>query len=236
MPGASRIDDYVAALGHRLRGPRRLKRDLLAEARDGLVDAAEALQADGLGRAEAERLAIAEFGEVNEIAPGYQAELTARQGRHTAALLFVSVPATTLMWSELWRCYPWHPAAIHEAPSWFLPLAQLIDWIQILTGVAGALALLALGRFSRRLGDPRRLTRGLGILVLVEIPVVGAATSALSLGASPALASFENYLPGQVVSLVSTLLCVWQLSSALRCLNATCLPRDRLAARERATA
>src|SRR5690606_18066105 len=132
MPGA--IDDFVAALGRRLGGPRRLKRDLLAEARDGLIDAAEALEAAGLGRAEAERRAVAEFGEVAEVAPGYQAELTARQGRHTAALVFLSVPATTLMWSELWRGYPWDPASLTATPAWFLPLARLIDWLQILTG------------------------------------------------------------------------------------------------------
>jgi hypothetical protein len=236
MAGSSRIDDHVAALGHRLRGPRRLKRDLLAEARDSLVDAAEALEAGGLDRDEAERVAVAEFGEVAEIVPGYQAELAACQGRRTAALLFVSVPATTLMWSELWHFYPWSPASLTEAPSWFLPLARLIDWLQILTGIAGALALLALGRFSRRVGDPCRLTRRLGILVLVQIPVIGLATSVLSLAASPSLATFEDYLPGQVVSLISTLLCVWQLSSALRCLYATSYARERLAAPERVTA
>jgi len=157
MPGA--IDDFVAALGRRLRGPRRLKRDLLAEARDGLIDAAEALEAAGLGRAEAERRAVAEFGEVAEVAPGYRAELTARQGRHTAALVFLSVPATTLMWSELWRGYPWDPASLTATPAWFLPLARLIDWLQILTGVAGGLALLAFGHLARRAGPSAQCAR-----------------------------------------------------------------------------
>ncbi|WP_246005242.1 hypothetical protein [[Actinomadura] parvosata] len=44
------------------------------------MDTADALEADGLERAEAERLAVAEFGAVHEVAPGYQAELTAVAG------------------------------------------------------------------------------------------------------------------------------------------------------------
>src|SRR5690606_13215836 len=112
MPGA--IDDVVAALGRRLRGPRRLQRDLLAAAGDlvaaqrrrlggprgrsrdllakprgGRMDAAEAGEAAGLGGAEAERRAVGEFGEGGEEAPGYQADLTARQRRHTPALGFL---------------------------------------------------------------------------------------------------------------------------------------------------
>ncbi len=229
MPGSSRIDDYVASLGHRLRGPRRLRRDLLAEARDGLADAAEALAADGLDREEAERLAVAEFGDVAEIAPGYQAELTACQGRHTAVLLFLSVPVTTLMWSALWRFYPWTPATMTDVPAWFIPLARGIDWLQIVAGIVGALALPALGRASRRVGDPRLLTRGLGIMILVQVPVISLASSALSLAASSSLDAFEHYPPGQAVTLISFLLCAWQISSALRCMHATSRPLQDLA-------
>jgi hypothetical protein len=226
MPGASRIDDYVAALGRRLRGPRRLKRDLLAEARDGLADAAEALRADGLDRDEAERIAVAEFGDVAEIAPGYQAELAACQGRRTAALLFLSVPVTTLMWSALWRLHPWRPADPADIPAWFMPLAQGVDLVQAATGIAGALALLALGRAARRarrsrLLDPRVLTRGLGVLILVQMPLVALASTALSSAAATSIEALEQYPPAQAVTLISTLLGAWQLASALRCLHAT---------------
>ena len=150
-------------------------------------------------------------------------------------LLFLSVPVTTLMWSALWRFYPWPPTTTTEVPAWFLPLARGIDWIQILTGIAGALALLALGRASRRVGDPRLLTRGLGIMILVQVPVIGLASSALSLATSSSLDAFEHYPPGQVVTFISYLLGAWQISSALRCLHATSRPMQDLAG-ERVTA
>src|SRR4051812_26337431 len=75
MAGAGVIETYVAELGRTLRGPRRAKADLLAEARDSLVDAAGARERVGLPREEAEREAVAEFGAVPDIAPGYQTEL-----------------------------------------------------------------------------------------------------------------------------------------------------------------
>jgi hypothetical protein len=97
------IDRYLAGLAAELRGPRRLKADLLAEARDSLCDAADAYQQKGLGAAAAARRAVAEFGGVAEIAPAYQAELAVAQGRRTARLIaagLVGVYAgTSLAWS-----------------------------------------------------------------------------------------------------------------------------------------
>jgi hypothetical protein len=81
------IDAYVAELGGILRGPRRAKADLLDEARDSLVDAVRAYQDRGLDRQAAERRAVEEFGDVAEIAPGYQTELGLVQGRRTALLV-----------------------------------------------------------------------------------------------------------------------------------------------------
>ncbi|MER5320950.1 permease prefix domain 1-containing protein [Streptosporangium roseum] len=72
------IDDFVDRLCRMLKGPSHAKRDLLAEARDGLVDAAEALERRGFGRVEAERRAVREFGLLGEIAHGYQRELSAQ--------------------------------------------------------------------------------------------------------------------------------------------------------------
>ncbi|WP_181957865.1 permease prefix domain 1-containing protein [Nonomuraea longispora] len=79
---------------------------MVVEARDSLTDTADALEAEGLERAEAERVAVAEFGEVAEIASGYQAELTASAGRRLGVLMFAGLPITVLMWSLLWRAYP----------------------------------------------------------------------------------------------------------------------------------
>src|SRR5207244_7286136 len=90
--GVREVDRYVAGLGAALRGPRRVKADLLVEARDSLVDAAEAYRAEGATQAEADRQAVAEFGTLAEIVPAYQAELAVAQGRRTALLIALALP------------------------------------------------------------------------------------------------------------------------------------------------
>lgn len=75
---AGHIDDHVSRLRRALRGPRRLKRDLLAEARDGLLDAALTGERRGLGRTEAERAAVREFGTVEEVVGSFQEVLAGR--------------------------------------------------------------------------------------------------------------------------------------------------------------
>jgi hypothetical protein len=92
------IDAYLTELGNALRGPRRAKSDLLAEARDHLTDATEQYERNGLERPTAERAAITEFGELAEIVPAYQAELGLAQGHRTAlGALFMSA-AQPLVW------------------------------------------------------------------------------------------------------------------------------------------
>jgi hypothetical protein len=55
------IDGYLAELDRVLYGPRRVKADLLAEVRGGLIDAAEAHERAGLEPEAAERMAVADF-------------------------------------------------------------------------------------------------------------------------------------------------------------------------------
>lgn len=98
--GEVRIDDYLAALSNELRGPRRRKADLLAEARDHLTDAAEAFEADGMDRQDAEKHAVADFGTLEEVAPGYRADLAVSQSRRTAVLLFAALIIQPIVWRE----------------------------------------------------------------------------------------------------------------------------------------
>ncbi len=70
-------DDYVTRLSHALRGPRRPKRDLLAEARDGLLDAGARPGTRRARAAGAEQAAVREFGAVAEIVDDFQRELSA---------------------------------------------------------------------------------------------------------------------------------------------------------------
>lgn len=217
MTDGGPIDVYVAALRSVLHGPGRAKRDLLAEARDGLLDAAEAYECDGLPRAEAERRAVADFGPVAAIAPGFQRELTVGQGRRTALLLFLSVPPTAYLWNIMWIVFPDPPSPMTTKPAWFGVLAAIVDYGQLLTGLAGAVVLLALGRGLRRLRRPALVIRSLGLFVCLGMPVMVAMCAAMSLtrGTSDIIASW----PGAALEIASLALWLWQLHSATRCLR-----------------
>ncbi|WP_043639286.1 permease prefix domain 1-containing protein [Nonomuraea candida] len=213
------IDDYVAKLDGALRGPRRPKRDLVVEARDSLLDTADALEADGLDRAEAERVAVAEFGEVSEIAPGYQAELTAAAGRRMGVLLFVSVPITVAMWSVLWRMYPATDAALLDAPWWHVPVSRLLDLVQLGTGLYGGLAVFALSRGARWIRRPRLVTRSLGVMVWAALPITAGLALLLSHGATGS--HTLDVLPTVLANLVTSVTWGMQIYGAVRCVRVT---------------
>ncbi|MCW2881455.1 MAG: hypothetical protein JWQ95_5555 [Sphaerisporangium sp.] len=225
MASAGVIDDYVTTLDRTLRGPGRVRRDLLTEARDSLSDTAEAYLAEGLDRLEAERMAVAEFGQVSEVAPGYQGELAAQQGRRTAAVLFLTVPFTTIIWSVIWRIFPEDPsAALTVKPAWFTPLAHFLDWLQFGMGILGALALIGLGRGLRRIRRPELVTRALGILLWIQVPVILGISAALTAGGASTLKGFDEYPPGFAASFFSYAVACWLLCSATRCLTASRAP------------
>ncbi|WP_405085499.1 permease prefix domain 1-containing protein [Microbispora sp. NBC_01389] len=220
MAGAGVIDEYVTVLRGALRGPYGARRDLLAEARDGLLDAADAYEAGGLPRAEAERRAIADFGTVDEIAPGFQRELSVSQGRRTATLLFLSVPLTAFLWAVIWRVFPEAARIERVKPDWFGFLAKAVDLLQLGVGVVGGLTLLALGRGLRRIRRPALVTRRLGLFVWVQTPLVAAMGLTLAAAARGPV-GFATYPPGVAVSAVSYLLAGSALFSAARCLRCT---------------
>jgi hypothetical protein len=214
-----RIDDYVADLNRALSGPQGPKRDMVVEARHSLSDTADAFEAEGLERLEAERLAVAEFGRVAEIAPGYQSELTAVSGRRLGVLLLVSVPVTVLMWSVLWRLYPATEEAWVSRPSWFGPVSRLLDVLQLATGVYGGLALLALSRGARWIRRPHLVTRSLGVIVWAALPITAGLGLLLSYGAdSP---NTLTALPAALANLVTSALWGLQIYGATRCLRIT---------------
>ncbi|GAA2857275.1 permease prefix domain 1-containing protein [Nonomuraea rubra] len=213
------IDDYVAELDGVLSGPHGPKRDLVVEARDSLVDTADALEADGLERAEAERQAVAEFGEVHEVAPGYQAELTAVAGRRLGVLLFISVPITVAMWSVLWRIYPAGDDVWLSQPWWYSPASRLLDIIQLGTGLYGGLVLFALSRGARWIRRPRLATRSLGVLVFASLPVTGGLGLLMTFGMeSP---NTLQGLPAVLANLVTSAMWGIQIYCATRCVRMT---------------
>ncbi|MFI6813714.1 permease prefix domain 1-containing protein [Nonomuraea sp. NPDC050328] len=209
------IDDYVAELERALVGPARVKRDLVVEARDGLCDAAEALEAGGLARAEAERLAVEEFGPVGEIAPGFQEELVACAGRRQAWLLFLGVPATALCWTLVWQVFPYPVAEWTERPEWFVPVARALDILQLAAGMVAGVTILLLRR-----RPPQRLTRRLGIFTWTLLACTGVLSLCLMFG-SRGPAGFGGYPPGMLISAASLAFTAAQVVGAARCLRVT---------------
>ncbi|MEV0383971.1 permease prefix domain 1-containing protein [Nonomuraea sp. NPDC050643] len=215
-----RIDDYVAELSDALAGPHGPKRDLVVEARDSLTDTADALEAGGLDRAEAERMAVTEFGPVTEVAPGYQAELTASSGRRLGVLLFISVPLTVAMWSVLWRLYPPPDDAWANTPPWYATVSRLLDIVQLGTGLYGGLVLYALSRGARWVRRPHLATRSLGVLVWATLPVTAGLGLLLSYGTEPQPNTLAA-LPGVLANLVTSALWGMQIYCATRCVSIT---------------
>ncbi|MEV6868136.1 permease prefix domain 1-containing protein [Streptosporangium subroseum] len=220
MTSAGVIDDYVTGLSHTLRGPRGPKLDMITEARDSLLDTAEALEGEGLDRAEAERIAVEEFGPIDEIAPGYQEGLSISAGRRLACLLFLSVPLTSLLWSLIWRVLPDDPTAYATWPGWFVPVARGLDVLQLSGGALSGIALVALGRGLRRIRRPRLVTRSLAVLVYVMLPATLMLSAALTYG-SHHPEGFSTHPLVIVVILTSSASWLLQLYCATRCMRLT---------------
>ncbi|MBA2811366.1 hypothetical protein E0500_029445 [Streptomyces sp. KM273126] len=163
------IDRYVAELDKALRGPRAVKADMLAEARDGLVDAAEAYEESGLDRASAEQRAVADFGPVDIIAPEYQPELALAEGRRTALLICVVLTVQPVAWWLLLTL------AGHGADARADTDYALVDDVVRWTGagaIGTALAVaIATGAGVRYLGARRRLVRAAGFFAFLVCAV-----------------------------------------------------------------
>jgi hypothetical protein len=181
----SAIDSHVTALGRRLVGPARLKRDVLTEARDSLVDAAAAYEDAGLPPDDAQRRAVADFGSVARIAPAYQAEVAATYGQRLAGLVTALLLTTALLGDRMWQGAPWTGIA---PPGGYATAARALDWLGYLgigTAAAGFLAL----RLRARRGHSGRVVR------VVGYATAAALSSVLLLGAGVYVSTVAIY-PG----------------------------------------
>ena len=167
------VEGYVAELGRALVGPRRHKADLLVEVRHGLTDAADAYRRGGLAEPAAQERAVADFGPIAELAPNFQRELAAAQGRRTAVLICLIIAPQHLVWAAGGH------AAIRD-PTWrpgpgYAAMSSLVE-------VAGAIALgiallmvVGLARFS----PLARAAGWFGMAVAALFTVVGMALTLL---------------------------------------------------------
>lgn len=133
------IEEYVDTLSRRLHGPRRQKADLVREVRHSLDDATEAYADAGLDPRDAAGRAVADFGDLDDLVPAYQAELSASSvrglARRIAAVALLLVAGADLMW----RGAPWTGPA---PPAGYRQLSSALDLLWVLCG-AGATATLA---------------------------------------------------------------------------------------------
>jgi hypothetical protein len=174
VPGpADPVAAHVAALARSLYGPSTLRRSMLREARDGLDDAVAAYRDAGVDPGRAAELAVRDFGPIAAIAPRYQDELAAGQGRRTALLLAVAFPALMLGWDLVWST----GAAWGDATPTVRTLSVVQDASSVGIAVL-ALVLLVLG--LRRTADPRRLVRATGRTALVAALLSGGTAVAMN--------------------------------------------------------
>jgi hypothetical protein len=94
----STAEAYVTALDRELVGPGRVRRGLVQEARDHLDDATAAYRRAGRDRTDAERLAVDDFGDLDEIVPAFQTTLAVAASRRTAWMLFAVLSIQPLLW------------------------------------------------------------------------------------------------------------------------------------------
>lgn len=167
------VDDYLAALSRELRGPRRRKADLLAEARDHLTDATEAFEADGLDRFEAEELAVDDFGAIEDVAPGYRADLAVSHSRRTAVSLFAALIIQPLVWrDDAWGRTP-EMAAPNPVNDFLQTLVRSVGMVAI----AGAVLMVIAAGIGLRHPIVRehisRITAQFALVNAVLVSVIG---------------------------------------------------------------
>jgi hypothetical protein len=149
----------------------------MAEARDSLEDATEAFEADGLDRCQAEQQAVADFGELDEVVPGYRAELGIAQGRRTALTLCLVMLAQPIVWLD----GAWSWSQNSGSPT---PFSEFLNQFVMLVGgttIAGTVvALLASGIGLRYPAVRDRLTRTTAVFALVSGGAVGVVSIAMA--------------------------------------------------------
>ncbi|MDI3417762.1 hypothetical protein [Streptomyces luteolus] len=185
-PAENPIETHVADLAAALRGPARAKSRMLAEFREGLIDAARDLSCDDtdVDRVRAARRAVREFGTVAELAPDFQRELTVAQARLTARTVMLVAPLLLMCWYLL-RWWPGTGGA--SAPGAARVLVAHLGAVAAVTALLAAAALVATGALARRLPMPRRLP--LTVAWSGTAAAAALAVSALTLVASSVLAS-----------------------------------------------
>lgn len=216
------IDEYVQTLDRALTGPGRLKGDMLREARHGLADAAEAYQEEGLPRTEAERLAVAEFGEVRALAPAYQAELGLGAARRLALkMVLVPVLFTTLA-DFMWRGSPWSTSTTGPyPPDGYLLISRAQDYLGYVWAALAMAVYLWLTWAARRGRHTGRVTvRAIGLVTLSIVSLTWLAGTVIYLWSLSLWDAALTWPPMVAGGLLVGAAYAWLLYSAVTCVTA----------------
>ena len=219
------IVSYVSDLERVLTGPHRLKKDLLAEARGSLEDAAEDYRGQGHTPAAAEELAVTDFGTTKQVAPGYQRELAMAQSGRTAWWLLVFVALQFIQSKITWKSTgAWEG---HEPSGGYLLFSHVWSWGQMIILAAAALTAISFRVGVRYIATPWRLTPFVGAFTLLILGVK-LVVSAIFLIATPHLASGimeQTHSAQDLLFALPFLLGLWMIPnvyiglSAIRCVT-----------------
>ncbi|MQA11106.1 MAG: hypothetical protein GEU98_21620 [Pseudonocardiaceae bacterium] len=210
------IDGAITALDHSLRGPRRARADLLGEVRDGLTDATAPYQEAGLSRAEAERRALADFGDLDEVADDLQAELTARHGWRSALLITIGFPVLVVLWDVVWLTDTVPPKELTPTVAFLSDAIDGVAGVAALIGIAAAIGLC----LSARRGWPvNRFTKGIGLLGYCTVAVIGTLSTLMQTNDLHRAGRVMDVPLVLAVTAVSVLAAVWVLAWSSRCLG-----------------
>jgi hypothetical protein len=192
--GWQAVEHYLADITARLPGPAGARRGIVAELRAGLLDATDSHLHAGLAPAQAAAAAIREFGDPEQVAGGFLAELAACHARRVAFVLLCSGPPVGLLWIA--AAVASH-LAIRIAPpgQWAGVPASLGIWLVAVavavTAWGALLAIAVTGRLTRWL--PARPRRAPTAVAVAGYGAVGADAFGLAL-----LAAELAVVPGRI--------------------------------------
>lgn len=173
---------YLARLDTALVGPLRPRRSLLREAADHLEDATEALVEAGYHPEDAARRAVADFGDIDAVAPAFQEALGVAASRRTAWLLMIALGAQPFLWDEGLQLASANELSAPDT-SLYVVLDRAIELGGSVILVGALLALIATGIGSRWLPARRliaRATAAFALTAAIAMPALCIAMAAMS--------------------------------------------------------
>lgn len=216
MTVADPIAEYAVALDRALLGPRRTRRCMVAEARAGLRDAAAAYRDGGAAPERAAALAVRDFGPVAVVAPEFQDELTARQGRWAAVLFAIVFPAMLFGWDLLWST-----GTVRRDERVISDVVVELSVLQdVMTALIGLAALALFAATYLRAISPRRLTKTIGITGAVGAATCGGISVGMNVAGGHSTVTLLMTNPAAAAAIAASavvlVLIVWQSVRALR--------------------